>query len=203
MPKRHQVNHSEQVARILGIYGRANALELQEGQSWYETANALAVGIASKNGLSVPQAAGIVAALSPQMSWEYNQVAAERLAAGLKVGALGTSIRKAEKIRDNPGTDPLDILGGDKVRAFYTCILAPKTSDAVCIDRHALDLAEGLFSNTGEGRATLLGKVGVYEQVAESYRRVAKVLGVPPHIVQAVTWVTWRNLKRVVNAPPA
>ena len=195
---RLKLNQKAQVRRILAIYERATPQDLSEGMGWYEAANTYAEGLSEKYGLTVRQSAGIIAALSPQVSWSQNLILADGLAAGKNVGALGRSLAKAKAIRDEPDTDPLAILGGKKVRAFYGCILEPGMSLDVCIDRHAFDLAEGRIRNSEEDRHRL-DRVGVYEQVATSYRVCAKALDVMPHQVQAVTWVVWRHLKNALG----
>lgn len=167
--------------------------EVADGMFWYPTAHTFATGLATKHGITVAQAAGIVAALSPQVSWERNLVLAETLCELRTAKTLGASVYKALAILD--GADPLDVLGGPKVRAFYACILEPNTALTVCIDRHAYDVAVGQV--TGDKARGSLERVGEYGRIADAYRTVANEFGVMPHQVQAVTWVSWRNRKAV------
>lgn len=191
---------SAQVKRILGVFGRARPEELSEGLAWYETANTFAEGLATKHDISIEAASGIIAALSPQVLWERNMTLAESLCAGKrKLPALGANVNKAKRILR--GDDPLDVLGGNKVRAFYACIVYPETTDAVCIDRHAYALAEGLVRPNSDRVADRLESVRVYNATSDFYRLAARLIGeVRPCQVQAVTWVVWRNLKRELNA---
>jgi hypothetical protein len=191
--------HKLRVRRILAIAGRATPMEWEEGQVWYQTAHTFAVGLARRYGMTTAQTSGIIAALSPQTSWERNMTLAETFCrTGNATGPYGANLEKAARIRN--GEEPLTVLGGNKVRAFYTCILTPQTSHEVVVDRHAYALAEGLIW-VGNGAPSLLQRERGYEVYASAYREAAEELGVLPHVIQAVTWLTWRNLKKEVNAP--
>ena len=94
-------------------------------------------------------------------------------------------------IQRNPDTDPLDILGGRKVRAFYSAILTSGLTDQVVIDRHAYDLAE----DTRGSHLSLTDKRS--RVTAENYRNAAKRLQRSGTMItacqlQATTWLTWR-----------
>ena len=95
-------------------------------------------------------------------------------------------------IQRNPDTDPLDILGGRKVRAFYSAILTSGFTDQVVIDRHAYDLAE----DTRGSHLSLTDKRS--RVTAENYRNAAKRLQRSGTMItacqlQATTWLTWRS----------
>jgi hypothetical protein len=114
----------------------------QQGLNWYTAAYDQAVFLADYYGTySATQVAGVLAALSPQVSWKRNVELAESAIvshlSGLPItGQTGDNCAKAQRVLD--GSSPLDVLGGLKVRAFYQCILAKGQTDSVCIDRHAL-----------------------------------------------------------------
>lgn len=58
------------------------------------------------------------------------------------LGSYGRpNMRKAWRILK--GEQPLAVLGGDKVRAFYSLMINPDNSEDVCIDRHAVSLWYG------------------------------------------------------------
>jgi hypothetical protein len=202
-----KLSPANQVRRIVALFNRATPEERQEGMEWYAKANAFAKGLADHNGLTLRQTAGIVAALSPQVSWEVNQTIALKAASGRRyTGQTGPNMSKASRIRN--GEDPSEVLftsekSGQKVRAFFACIESPETTDAVCIDRHAYSLAEGLLTNDDRERSNALRRKGVYATLEASYREAARILGVRPHEVQAVTWIVWRNLKNDILPPPA
>lgn len=182
-------------ARIVDVFNLATEAEIVAGLNWYNEAQELAAKISPKD---PKMGAGVIAALSPMMPWDRNMMLAEQaFTDGKASGALFGNVAKANRIM--AGENPLDVLGGDKVRNFYLAIAEPATSEAVCIDRHAFDIAVGRVTNN-ESRAVLKNK-GVYESFAKAYVRAAKVaskaLGqaVTPSQMQAITWTTWRRLK--------
>lgn len=181
-------------ARIVDVWKLATVSELAEGMEWYRDAHALAVRL---NPADPASAAGVIAALSPMMTWGQNvNVAVRAYADGKASGALFGNVAKADRIL--AGERPEDVLGGNKVRAFYQ-IIADPSSAAVCVDRHAFDIAVGRVTNN-ESRAAL-GRKGVYDRFNMAYVRAAKAIAkdtgmdVTAAQVQAVTWVTWRRLK--------
>jgi hypothetical protein len=201
----HTLDKKACVSRILAVYGRALPNEKAEGLVWYDLANTFCQGLAKKYKLSVDQAAGITAALSPQVSWKENQRLAETMAKTGKCGALGNNERKARAIRNfRPVLETLTTETsphtGQKVRAFYACIADPANATAVCVDRHAFAI---LLGNLDAKVADLqpLGRRGVYEQAEACYQEAARLLGIKPWQVQATTWVVWRNLKQSLQIP--
>lgn len=181
-----------QTVRILKVFRSADAEQIAKGLAWYTEAHGHAQRIALDHGLTIEQAAGIIAALSPQVSWGFNLEWAELIAGGDTVSrGLGISQNRAQAIRAYDG-DPLDILGGPKVRAFYQAILEGGLTDAVVVDRHAYDLAE----NERGSHLSLTPKR--IRNTADNYRMAAKRLNATGEAVvtacqlQAITWITWR-----------
>ena len=182
-----------QTRRILSVYRSADAEQLASGLGWYSLARDEACDIARDTGISERQASGIIAALSPQVSWGFNLQWAREVAAGSVINRGFTlSMGRAMMIYRNPDTDPLDILGGDKVRAFYACIISQGETSEVCIDRHACDIATGIrgsFNSLTHKR---------YRETAQAYRDGAARLQRTGEAtltgaqLQAITWVTWR-----------
>jgi len=112
-----------------------------EGRRWYINAQKHADYIAFATGLSRTQAAGVVAALSPQKSWTEN-VRIARLVAQHKWGHH-TRAQEWAACRIMLGEDPTSVLRGPKTRAFYWSIIAPHHTHREwgCVDRHMLKLA--------------------------------------------------------------
>lgn len=182
------------VANILATYRQSTMAERQQESGWYAAAHLFCQEVAESTGgrTTVRQVAGIVAAISPRLSWaknmEYARLVVETGTAPLMFGNL----RKAQRIAE--GADPDLVLGGRKVRSFFDNILYPGTSDTVTIDRHAVDIAFGVAGND-ESRK-VLAHAGVYDTVSDAYRAVGRTLGIRPLQVQAITWVTHRRIKR-------
>lgn len=189
------------VANILAVYNAATADDLREGLAWYQTAHQWCrVQAGSNRPHLIARNAGIVAALSPLNGWGNNKrKAAEVISKRGRITVvkgqpngigLGNNVRKAVAIYK--GADPLDVLSGDKVRAFYRTILDPMGDIDPVIDRHAFDIAVG--ERTDEKRRGILSRKGVYSQFAAAYREAAKIAGIGSAQMQAVTWIAWRNI---------
>jgi hypothetical protein len=175
------------VDRIADVYGLATADERSEGAAWYDDAAAIAAIVGDGN---VSRGAGILAALSPQCLWDDNVDRALRHGAGESVvGAFNDALRKADAIA--AGADPLDVLGGRKVRSFYRNIVGH--TGHVTVDRHAMAIVAGRPLTVREVK--VLERIGPYTYVASAYRAAARRLGVAPTELQAVTWLVWRRLK--------
>lgn len=164
-----------------------------EGSAWYLAAHSIAADIADRHGLTLAQAAGVIAALSPQCGWAENVRLADQAAAdGEASGHTADACRKADAIL--AGADPFEVLGGRKVRSFYANIVRPTTPGPVTVDRHAVDM---LVGRRGAVEDRVLERIGAYARCAAVIRSVARDLGMRPHDVQAVAWVAWRQVHDV------
>ena len=181
------------VANVLSVFDSATSAEVAEGKSWYLAANALAWEI---DPMRPWNGAGVIAALSPRLRWDKNEAYA-RLAYSLKgydigevasyIPALGNSRTKA--LRMVNGEHVSDVIGGGlKTNAFWDNILNPYTSEAVTVDKHAFDIANGVRT----GYSTVITDKA-YREIASLYREAAHIVGIAPLHMQAITWVTWRN----------
>ena len=176
-----------EVHNILSVYNCADYADVIAGREWYQTAQDLAREIAP----NLAMGAGVIAALSPQMSWDRNVLLARRaFHDGAASGGLGANVRKADRIL--AGESPDDVLGGLKVRSFYANIVEPH-GEAVTVDRHAYDIALGRVTPSAEKFA--LARKGVYAGLADHYRLAAQIAHVPPATMQAITWCAWRRAK--------
>lgn len=187
---------------ILAVFFSANEAEIQEGLSWYARADQVARSLAARYlNDDYYLAAGIIAALSPNNRWERNIIDAEAL---IKTFTLGEdydalkvctfSKNKDKAIRILKGELPMDVLSGRKVRSFYQCIIG---QDDVCVDGHAYSIWLGQRVPTNK---TPKISDKLYDQISQDYRTAAKqiyeITGCYYQAcqVQAITWVTWRNL---------
>jgi hypothetical protein len=183
---------------INAVLATATPEDWAEGMEWYRVAHTFALGLAEENDTDVATAAGVLASISPRLNWGLNQAYAERMFRDGDAPILGLS--KGKTLRILGGENPSVVFAppegsprsGQKVRAFYECILRPEDTDAVCIDGHAYDIATGLGSASETERKKLV-RVGVYEEIADAYRAVARERGIRPWQAQAVAWVAWRR----------
>lgn len=175
------------VLNILNVWERATADQELQGRSWYRVANGIASMMADGD---TRMGAGLLAALSPQTSWWLNvELAADAYQTGRPARHVGDALSKANRIL--AGEDPAEVLPMQrKTGHFYRSILNPSDPSAICIDRHAHDIAVG--RRFGYERRGLDAR-SRYELIADAYRSVALVLGEIPSTVQAVTWVAWRD----------
>lgn len=175
------------VQNIIDTWGDASAEQRTQGRLWYTNAHDLADMMTEGD---VRKGAGLLAALSPQTSWPLNvELAQNAYETGRPSGHLGDALAKAAKIL--AGADPTEVLPMDrKTGHFYRCILDPADADAVCIDRHAHDIAVG---EEYGARDRGLSAKGRYALIAHCYREAAQRLDELPSAVQAVTWVVWRD----------
>lgn len=176
------------VSNIIRTFGSASPDRLQAGLDWYPNAHRIA-RLISNDGDAV-KGAGVLAALSPQTSWWLNvELATDAFENHVAGRHTRDSCRKANRIM--AGEDPATVLPmRRKTGQFYRCILDPSDGKAVCVDRHAHDVAVGKpFGDAQRG----LSAHGRYNLIAECYREAAHRLGKLPSVVQAVSWTVWRD----------
>lgn len=190
-------------AHVLAVYTLANAADRAEGMGWYERAKDLAVAICRQYPVSMYQAVGVIAALSPRNKWERNVADAENLIRvfcidpesvdSVKVCTFGRNKAKAIAILNlaafPDGDDVRAILSGPKLIEFFNCIINEK--DDVCIDGHAYSVWAG-------DRITLANvpSIGIKlrREIKAAYREASYEYGITPAQMQAVTWCTWRRI---------
>lgn len=175
------------VRNIMSVWHLASDDQVQEGRAWYRTAHETAAMLADGD---VEVGAGLLAALSPQTAWWLNvELACEAFESGNATRHVSDACGKANKIL--AGVSPESVLPMQrKTGHFYRCILDPSDPVAVCIDRHAYDIAVGI--PLGDWNRGLSAK-GRYALLAACYWEAAQRLGELPSVVQAACWVTWRD----------
>ena len=179
---------------IINCYESASEIQLLAGETWYHQALALAEELADKHDISHVNVAYAIAALSPQKDWITNQVAIIELCeTGTTRFQSGVNIHKANRCL----AGELSALRGPKVERFALAIINPLGDTTACIDRHAFSIWMG--TKQTDVQQKVLQRKGAYELVADAYAEAAKILDVPVHIVQATTWVVWRDLHDVVR----
>lgn len=188
---------SECVDAILGAYYRATPDEYAQGTAWYggqarQVCDDIRAAATAVHGLTISHrtAAGILAALSPATGWGDNTAGAiEFICTGHMSAQTPLFNERATAILN--GADPADVLGGRKVRSFFANLSEPGFPGAVTIDRHALSLVFGRPLSEREQKTLL--SLGAYTFVAAAYRAAARRIGILPHELQAITWLTWRR----------
>jgi hypothetical protein len=186
--------------------------DILAGIEWYARALKFArMLVQAYDGLTLVQAVGVIAALSPNNKWTRNCTDAEAMIKAWHYGADPFTVKvctfnpnkaKAAAIlalsdAETQGDADViaEILNGRKVTAFYRSILGDP--NAVCVDGHAYAVWIGERIPTSQTPS--IG-VKLYADIARAYQLVAKrsfnLCGVTLSAtqVQAVTWVTYRRL---------
>lgn len=172
------------IRNIISVYERATEDQRARGMAWYPTAHQLADFLSEGD---VVRGAGVIAALSANKAWDINQRLAADALNGNAHGHTGTNLAKVARIM--AGEAPETVLPmGAKTGNFYRCIVDPTDAEAVCIDRHAHDVAVG--RRYGDAERGLSSK-GRYAVLSLAYRNAAAKLGILPSELQAITWVVW------------
>jgi len=173
---------------ILKIYRSATPEQIEAGMTWYNSAHNLAHVIGRGD---VWKGAGLISAFSPLTPWWRNvELAITSAHAGrARTDTLGNSSRAAQRILD--GEHPLDVLKGNKTRAFAENIALNGVSNNVTIDVHAYSIAVG--KAVPSSKMPTLGK-RLYRDLQQAYINAAKREKVMPTQMQAITWVVWRDM---------
>lgn len=194
-------------ANIRAIYQLATLTEQESGRDWYPAAHRVAVKLADRYSVSLDQAIGVIAALSPRNRWERNVIDADRLisayvfdgpeaAEAVKVCTFTSNKTKALRILAAESADfdrVLEILSGPKLREFASCIAGRAD---VCIDGHAFCIWQGERSTLAD-----VPSIGVKlrRQIKADYQAAADELGLTAAALQAITWVAWRRIHGVTK----
>lgn len=187
---------------ILRFYKQATTSERKAGLIWYNEAHQYALELAGRFGLSVQQASGIIAALSPQCGWIENK----RFAVTFLLRPNG---RVKNRVEDGKARAILSLTKEDaiyqalalsgkafKTKSFFLNISNPDIQTNVTIDRHAIasclqtpDTVEALSNAYGHLTETQ------YNFFQSCYIHAAGQVGVLPHQLQAIVWITYRRLR--------
>lgn len=179
------------VDNILTAYRNADPALKSHGLAWYPTAAEVAQQVADMAGIPFLNGAAVLAVLSPQTSWNHNVRWAFAIADAHRNGdplpsmGLGNNLRRA-RIALTSLDDVERSKGTLKVHNFYGSIIG--RNGAVCVDRHAIRIAEG-----SDDVATSLTD-RIYRKYARAYLDAAGVLKRRAADVQAATWCDFRGV---------
>ncbi len=167
------------VRKLIAHYERATADEHLAGESWYAQARSVARQLSRQHAVSPAVAAGVIAALSPRVTWKQNiRLADAVLGLTYERGAFGHNLNKARRISN--GERPLDVLRGPKTRAFYRALTGDESSGVIDI---WMTRAMGIRSLTNKA----------YAAAVRALQRAATAVGTTVAKFQAVVWVTIRG----------
>lgn len=167
------------IANIRDAWERADAYRLS-GALWYLETHKLALSLHTK----VQVGAGLLAAFSPITPWSVTQELARSFVGGDRVHTLKLARSKARRILKTG--DWRGILGGKKSLAFAEAIESAGESRPVVIDRHSGAVATRLTDPR-------VFRHKLYDDIEKAYWTVADDLGVRASVLQATTWLYWRE----------
>lgn len=175
------------VDNLLAVYADADQDTQDAGIRWYDEAHCDLVQRCQQHNITIPQAAAVVAVLSPGLSWGMNLKALDNLLAGQKPTGYGANVAKAQRVL--AGVDPDTVVGGAKVSAFYHTLRDPATADAAVVDRHMIRAWLGLHDQRG-GYAC---SPAMMQRAASDIAHAAQQAGLPVHQFQAIVWLQIRK----------
>lgn len=180
--------------RIVRTVQSATDKQLQDGTRWYRRFAMVAADLADRHGVTIEQAAAVLAIVSPRISVSGSVTMADRILANVAAGrdprhgVPGLSERVDAAGRWLEGdTGPLDLdtdglSSSRKVRSFFRNIMGD--TDAVTVDVWAARVAGATVEQPSGGG---------YVAVAHAYRLAAARLDMTPRQVQAVAWCVVRS----------
>lgn len=180
------------VENVLSVYSQATVENVAEGMEWYNRANEFAITLDS----DVKRACAVIAVLSPNASWKANKTLALKAYSNRSGEGMGLPDKISKINRLFAGENPDTVVSGPKVTRFYSSILSPDDANAIpTIDRHAFDIAVGM--RTDDKSRGSLSRKGMYMAFADVYRAAATIIGIGSPQVQAITWVTWKEIHNI------
>lgn len=217
----HPVHHDHIVAH----WNAATDDERASGKRWYPDAGLVAKALGTLHHGEHPAgnthlAAGMIANYSPQTGWDDNKHnAARALHEGKGIGGKGSGIFASAKQADTAnrlmaGEHHTDIMKTPKVSDFAHLVEHGGDADPnkphVVIDRHALAVASQ-HPDSGERlpddhyEKFPSSQRHYYGHVVDAYHRASAVIShqegehVPPHAVQATTWLARQRLNQTAE----
>jgi hypothetical protein len=189
-----RANRRKLESNLLRAYKRATPDDISTGSAWYDKAHSIVCEWSEFYGVSIATVANVVAALSPQCDWNRNLIAADEVLQGNPtlsiIGPLRANIDKAKRILADRAGDIFPYFPhGPKVNSFARNI-AGDYSGAITIDRHAIEAA---WNDTTLPECDLQIRWTHYAVYAECYAKVARKVGLPPAIFQAIVWHVWKR----------
>lgn len=188
---------------ILRFHSLATIDEIKEGIRWYEDANIYCKELANRFNISIQQACGIIAVFSPQAGWTENKRYALSflLQPNIKNRSLVQMIKAKKILLLKSESEIYNILStrekAFKTKAFFVNLLNPDIPTGCTIDRHAIAICLQSPNNTFplDQRYGDNLTIAQYSFLENCYVKCAKDLGIFPHQLQAITWLTYRRIR--------
>ena len=166
----------------------------EEHFDWYSDTNDFTKTVATAHKIRMDKVAGIISALSPLKEWNKNKEIAVDLITTRKCGHTKVMVKKALDIMDNNlnSSQTMGVLNGNKISAFFMNISEPTNPNHVTVDRHAIAVALGRNATDKEQQLS----DNQYKFFEDAYIWTALQLGLRPSLLQSITWVAWKRIKK-------
>ena len=166
----------------------------EEHFDWYSDTNDFTKTVATTHKIRMDKVAGIISALSPLKEWNKNKEIAVDLITTRKCGHTKVMVKKALDIMDNDlnSSQTMGVLNGNKISAFFMNISEPTNPNHVTVDRHAIAVALGRNATDKEQQLS----DNQYKFFEDAYIWTALQLGLRPSLLQSITWVAWKRIKK-------
>ncbi|MCJ7747891.1 MAG: hypothetical protein MUP27_09110 [Desulfobacterales bacterium] len=179
--------------RFNEILQKTDPFEMTFGEESYPWLTEVCHLYAQEGGITVEQATGIVAVLSPMINWRENLFAARRLIQSGGKDCRGPGFRRNyEKglkiLREND----LSVISGPKILPFYR-VLLDHTCQEVVVDTHMLSAFNGIRSYTVDSRGW---KGPQIKMVTDLVKIISGEKGWLLSRTQATIWITWKRITK-------
>lgn len=184
----------------LSLYATGTTFDIEEGQAYYDRLHEAMATIGEHYGVSTSVAVGAFTALSPNLSESTNYLGLEgALNHVLNNGSQsypGYPRNRVKAHRIIRGEDPMDVLRGDKVTAFYNNIMTPNVDEWITIDGHMFNAWTNKLRLLKSGEMSSLGKY--YPEAKQDLLTAASLLGVTGPRMQSTLWHLWKKRHGII-----
>lgn len=181
-------------SNIINVLNMATDHQIDDGLRWYADARSQCERISQESNVPFITVCAVMAALSPMSPWEKNKLDCRALCMldeEHRFVTFGAMVAKARRLLNMVDyTAIVDELNGQKITAFFDNIFNPD-SDTVTIDSHMVSIASGMkLSKKDRPNVTKT----LYLTIEDGVRVIADKFKLRPFELQAILWVTWREL---------
>lgn len=198
MTRNDMIGLNNKLGNIFTVYCRADKWDREWGMSAYEKYHDKINKISDDASIHVGSetACGIFAALSPNIDEASNFKALRKMLNGGDVSSIPgypKNIGKAIKILH--GSDPLEILSGNKTRAFFLNLWDfSNTAHPVVVDAHMYSVWRLRRFKVTEAKIS----DEEYKLASRDFGIVASHLDIRPNQLQAICWSTWKRINNIM-----
>ena len=183
-------------ANLRTWFKRSTDDQLARGLTWYDDAFWFSRELANEFNVSGEIAAGVISALSPNNRWERNKYDAIQVFNAVRDGKSMDEIKvctynpnKAKAFAIARGNRKI-LMSSPKTYAFAKNV-GENDDNFVTIDKWHLRACQTASKKSKTCKESCTPKQ--YRLIQEETVKVAKEMGVKPHVFQAVVWVTIRE----------